>query len=66
MIDIIDDVYNRYHKPVLSIQRGYGCHESLSEDGKVHDQKRINYLKLQIEQLKEVLNDGTELLGYCS
>lgn len=63
---IIDDVYNRYHKPVLSIQRGYGCHESLSEDGKVHDQKRINYLKLQIEQLKEVLNDGTELLGYCS
>ena len=63
---IINDVYNRYHKPVLSIQRGYGCKEEIAYDGCVHDEKRISYLKLQLEQLEKVIEDGTELLGYCS
>ena len=35
------------------------------EDGKVHDQYRINYLRAHIEQLKLVVSDDVEMMGYC-
>ena len=35
-------------------------------DGKVHDEYRIEYLKLHIEQLKECIKDGVDIFGYLS
>ena len=37
----------------------------LTEDGKIHDQYRIDYLRSHIKTCKDALEDGVELLGYC-
>ncbi|MBQ1532024.1 MAG: family 1 glycosylhydrolase, partial [Solobacterium sp.] len=34
------------------------------EDGKIHDPYRIEYLRAHIEQMKEAVKDGVDLIGY--
>ena len=36
-----------------------------AEDGKVHDQYRIEYLRKHIEQIQLAITDGAEMMGYC-
>lgn len=63
---ILLNVSERYHKPILSIQRGLGLNESLDETGKIHDDKRIRYLQGQLEQLRMAIDMGAEVIGYCT
>ena len=37
----------------------------LTEDEKVHDQYRIDYLKMHLEQCRLAIGDGVQLFGYC-
>ena len=36
------------------------------EDGKIHDPYRIAYLKAHIEELKKAIDDGCQVLAYCT
>ena len=36
----------------------------VEKDGSINDDYRINYLKAHIEQMKEAIGDGVELMGY--
>ena len=36
----------------------------LTEDGKIHDDYRIEYMRRHIEQMKEAIHDGVDLIGY--
>ena len=38
---------------------------TLTEDGKVHDDYRIEYLRKHIEQIKLAADEGAEMMGYC-
>lgn len=58
------EIYSRYHLPIIITENGLGAYDKL-EDGKVHDQYRINYLRAHIEQLKLVVTDDVEMMGYC-
>jgi len=58
------EIYSRYHLPIIITENGLGAYDKL-EDGKVHDQYRINYLRAHIEQLKLVVSDDVEMMGYC-
>ena len=45
------------------------CENGLSElenveDGKVHDQKRIDYLHDHIKQMQNAIDEGVDLIGY--
>ena len=42
-----------------------GAYDTLTEDGKVHDQYRINYLRQHIQQMRLAITDGVEMMGYC-
>lgn len=42
-----------------------GAYDTLTEDGKVHDQYRINYLRQHIQQMHLAITDGVEMMGYC-
>lgn len=53
----------RYNLPVMITENGYGDYDTL-DNGKVHDVKRINYLRLHIEQMKLAINDGVEVFSY--
>lgn len=59
------EIYDRYHLPLLITENGCGAKDILTEDGKIHDDYRIDYLAQHIEQLKLAINEGVDLIGYC-
>lgn len=60
----LNEIYSRYRLPVLITENGIGGKDNL-EDGKIHDEYRIDYLKQHIEQMALAIEDGVEVLGYC-
>ena len=59
------EMYSRYRLPMIVTENGLGAYDTLTEDGKIHDDYRIAYLKAHIEQLKLAISDGVEMMGYC-
>ena len=59
------EVYSRYHLPIIITENGLGAYDTLTEDGKVHDTYRINYLRAHIQQMQLAITDGVEMMGYC-
>ena len=61
------DLYDRYQKPLFIVENGLGAYDKIDEDGKIHDQYRIEYLRKHIEQMiKAVVEDGVDLMGYTT
>lgn len=60
----LNQMYDRYHLPVFVAENGLGAYDKLEEDGTVHDDYRIAYLKAHIEQMKEAVMDGVDVFGY--
>lgn len=58
-------IYNRYGLPMIVTENGMAYSESLGEDGRIHDDYRIEYLKEHIEQLKIMIDEGMPVFGYC-
>ena len=59
------EIYSRYHLPMIVTENGLGAYDTLTEDGRVHDNYRIEYLRRHIEQIKLAVSEGVELFGYC-
>lgn len=58
-------LYERYQKPLFIVENGFGAIDKLDEDGFVHDDYRIEYLREHIKEMKKAVDiDGVELLGY--
>ncbi|MCI5723964.1 MAG: glycoside hydrolase family 1 protein [Erysipelotrichaceae bacterium] len=60
----LNEYWDRYQKPIYITENGFGEYDKVSEDGKIHDQYRIEYLKKHIEQMLEAIKDGVDLRGY--
>jgi 6-phospho-beta-glucosidase len=60
----LNEIYGRYQIPVMVVENGLGAYDKLEEDGSVKDDYRIDYLKQHIEQMKEAVADGVDLMGY--
>lgn len=60
----LNDLYDRYQKPLFIVENGLGAFDKVEADGAIHDNYRIDYLKAHIEQMQEAITDGVELLGY--
>lgn len=61
------DLYDRYRKPLFIVENGLGAKDVLTEEGKVHDQYRIDYLRKHFQcMLDAIIEDGVELMGYTS
>ena len=61
----LSEVYDRYHLPVMIVENGLGAFDRVEEDGSIHDNYRIDYLRRHIEQMKlAVEEDGVDLIGY--
>ncbi|TDR77945.1 glycoside hydrolase family 1 protein [Paludibacterium purpuratum] len=59
-------VTSRYNLPVLITENGLGEFDQLSDDGKVHDGYRIDYLRHHLLACQQAISDGTKLMGYCA
>ena len=47
-------------------ENGLGALDKVEEDGSIHDNYRIDYLRKHIEQLKECVKDGVDIIAYLS
>ncbi|MFH5812134.1 6-phospho-beta-glucosidase [Companilactobacillus sp. FL22-1] len=55
----------RYDLPLFIVENGLGAFDKISDDGKIHDDYRIDYLRKHIEQMKLAVElDGVDLMGY--
>jgi len=59
------EIYSRYRLPLIVTENGLGAYDTLTEEGKVHDTYRIEYLRQHIEQIQLAITDGVEMMGYC-
>lgn len=57
-------LFDRYQKPLFVCENGLGARDTLTSDGEIHDDYRIDYLKQHIEQMKEAVKEGVDLMGY--
>lgn len=60
-----NQLYDRYQLPILIAENGIGALDKV-EDGKIHDDYRINYLKEHLKQMKEAIKDGVDIFGYTA
>ncbi len=51
-------LWDHYHLPMVITENGFGAHESVGPDGRVHDQYRIDFLRDTIYQLGLALSTG--------
>ena len=60
----LNQMYDRYHKPIFILENGLGAVDKLEADGSIQDPYRIDYLASHIAQLKEAVRDGVDVRGY--
>lgn len=59
------EITHRYHKPLLISENGLGAYDTL-DNGQIHDQYRIDYLKKHIIACHKAIEQGVDLLAYCT
>ncbi|KZU40608.1 6-phospho-beta-glucosidase [Lactiplantibacillus plantarum] len=62
----LNEFWDRYRVPLFVVENGLGAEDEISADGKIHDDYRIDYLRQHIEQMKEAVKDGVDLMGYTT
>lgn len=60
----LNEIYSRYRIPIMVVENGLGAFDKKDEDGKINDTYRIEYLRQHIEQMKEAVRDGVDLIAY--
>ncbi|MCR4943689.1 MAG: glycoside hydrolase family 1 protein [Clostridium sp.] len=67
---ILNELYDRYEKPLFIVENGLGAVDELvtDENGNktVNDDYRIKYLNDHLVQVAEAIEDGVELMGYTT
>ena len=61
---VLNYYYDRYQKPIIIAENGFGTFDEISSDGCIHDERRIAYLREHIRNMKEAIMDGVEVIGY--
>ncbi len=62
---MLRDLYNRYNVPLMITENGLGAYDTLTEDGKIHDPYRIDYLSKHIAAMERAMDKGVEMIAYC-
>ncbi len=61
----MNELYDRYQKPLFIVENGIGTNDTVEDDGTVNDDDRIEYMAAHIlEMEKAVSEDGVPLMGY--
>lgn len=63
----MNNLYDRYQKPLFIVENGLGAVDIPDENGYVVDDYRIEYLAAHIQAMKDAVElDGVDLLGYTT
>ncbi|MGD6804485.1 6-phospho-beta-glucosidase [Rossellomorea aquimaris] len=61
-----NQLWDRYQKPLFIVENGLGAVDTPDEHGSINDDYRIDYLREHFKEMREVIEDGVELIGYTS
>lgn len=59
-------LYDRYHIPLFIVENGFGAIDKLDEHKQIADDERIAYLNDHLVNAYHAIQDGVDLIGYCS
>lgn len=63
----LNQVYDRYQKPLFIVENGLGAVDTPDENGEIDDSYRIRYLREHIRAMKAAVEeDGVDLMGYTT
>ena len=62
----LEVMYDRYDIPMMVVENGLGAVDKISDDGKIHDDYRIDYLRMHIKAMERAIDDGVDLIGYTT
>lgn len=63
----LNEVYDRYQKPLFIVENGLGAMDMPDAEGYVEDDDRIDYLRAHIQAMKDAVElDGVDLMGYTT
>ncbi len=58
-------LWNKYNKPLMIVENGLGAKDKVEEDGSIHDDYRIDFLRKHIQEMEKAISeDGVNLIGY--
>lgn len=60
------EITSRYNLPVVISENGLGAFDKKEEDNSIHDPYRITFLKAHIEEMKIAMEEGCEVIAYCT
>ena len=61
----LNQLYDRYHKPLFVIENGLGAEDAVEADGSIHDPYRTEYLAAHLEQMRIAIQvDKIPCFGY--
>ena len=61
----LNELYDRYQKPLFVVENGLGAIDEISEDGKIHDPYRVKYLADHFRAMADAINiDHVPCIGY--
>lgn len=61
---VLNQIYDRYQIPIMIVENGLGAVDQPDAEGNIHDDYRIDYMRRHVEQMKEAVCDGVDLIGY--
>ena len=60
----LNELRDRFNLPIYIVENGLGAFEKPDEEGKIHDDYRISYLRSHIKAIGEAIEDGVDVIGY--
>ena len=60
------EITSRYNLPIIISENGLGAFDKKEEDNSIHDPYRIAFLKAHIEEMKIAMEEGCEVIAYCT
>ncbi len=61
----LEMMYDRYELPMMVVENGLGAKDKI-EDGKIHDEYRIDYLRQHIEAMDKAIANGVDVRAYTT
>ena len=63
----LNELYDRYQIPLFIVENGLGLDEHPDENGEIHDEKRIVFLRDHIKAMKAAIEDDyVDVIGYTT
>ncbi|WP_156300394.1 glycoside hydrolase family 1 protein [Streptobacillus canis] len=60
----LNNIYDRYQKPVIISENGLGHKDILNDDKTINDDYRISYLNDHFIEIKKAIKDGVDIHSY--